>query len=253
MAERFIFPNPFITAVASGEQSGTLPDSLSDLVKLYQAETEFHTDLFLRILDTALIILLGIWVACLLILMYSMYFNFLKLFRFCNNMVTEITDQGLVLHRLPLPVFRRLIPFDELEKVELIENRRQKQGHSEVAEAVTGVLTQRLLRVICPRCRTENPLTDAEQKNMQIPGWLNTVYKGQGCKYCMNTGYYGQTVIAELIQINDELAEMVRQNAPVSVIRQKADQLEMTGIRKDAFEKAAQGITSLEEIRRVLR
>ncbi|MCP4352655.1 MAG: type II/IV secretion system protein [Desulfobacterales bacterium] len=126
-------------------------------------------------------------------------------------------------------------------------------GASEVAEAVTGVLTQRLLRVICPRCRTENPLTDAEQKNMQIPEWLNTVYKGQGCKYCMNTGYYGQTVIAELIQINDELAEMIRQNAPVSVIRQKADQLEMTGIRKDAFEKAAQGITSLEEIRRVLR
>ncbi|MCP4352654.1 MAG: hypothetical protein GY795_44940 [Desulfobacterales bacterium] len=38
-----IFPNLFITAVASGEQSGTFPDSLSDLAKLYQAETEFHT------------------------------------------------------------------------------------------------------------------------------------------------------------------------------------------------------------------
>ncbi len=126
-------------------------------------------------------------------------------------------------------------------------------GAAEVSEAVAGVLTQRLLRVICPHCRIEKTVTRAEQRALQIPDQIDTLYKGQGCKYCMNTGYKGQTVIAELIQINDQIADMVRENTPVSVIRQEANQAGMSDIREDAFEKAAQGITSLDEIRRVLR
>lgn len=126
-------------------------------------------------------------------------------------------------------------------------------GAAEVSEAVAGVLTQRLLRVICPHCRIERPVTGMEQRALQIPGHADILYKGQGCKYCMNTGYKGQTVIAELIQINDQIAEMVRENVPVSVIRQEADQAGMPDIREDALEKVMQGITSLDEIRRVLR
>ncbi len=71
-----IFPNLYIAAAASGEQSGILPDSLFNLAKLYRSETEFHSGLFLQTLDVVMILLLGIWVGGLLTAMYLMYFRF---------------------------------------------------------------------------------------------------------------------------------------------------------------------------------
>lgn len=126
-------------------------------------------------------------------------------------------------------------------------------GASEVAEAISGVLTQRLVRVICPRCRTETEISEAEREILRIPDFMDTAFRGAGCEFCLNTGYRGQTVVAELMKTGDELAEMIRRKEPVKNIRREAMRLGITDIRENAFEKAALGITTIEEIRRVLR
>jgi type II secretory ATPase GspE/PulE/Tfp pilus assembly ATPase PilB-like protein len=88
---------------------------------------------------------------------------------------------------------------------------------------------------------------------MDLPLWLETVHEARGCPQCMETGYQGRTAVAELMPVGPEIADMIRENAPISRILQELRQAGMADIRDDALKKAAQGITSLSEIRRVLK
>ncbi|MCP4687222.1 MAG: type II/IV secretion system protein [Desulfobacterales bacterium] len=123
---------------------------------------------------------------------------------------------------------------------------------AETSEAVSGVLAQRLMRVLCPRCREERSVTDAEREARDVPEWLETVHESRGCTHCMNTGYRGRTAVAELLTITPEIAEATRENASPALIRRAQADAGINDIRTDAFLKASQGITSLKEIRRVL-
>jgi type IV pilus assembly protein PilB len=122
-----------------------------------------------------------------------------------------------------------------------------------IASSLEGVLAQRLVRKICLNCRDESHVTPAVRDRIEALGGREikgVFYKGTGCEECRNTGYRGRIGIFELLPITPELKEMVlnkRSNAELKSAAQKG----MMTMHQDALQKAAAGITSIEEILRV--
>jgi type IV pilus assembly protein PilB len=122
-----------------------------------------------------------------------------------------------------------------------------------ISSALEGVLAQRLVRRICPHCRAESPVSSTLRDQIEALGGgrINgKFYRGGGCEECRGTGYLGRIGIFELLPISSELRELIlqkRSNAELKATAQKT----MTTMHQDALQKAAAGITSLEEILRV--
>jgi type II secretory ATPase GspE/PulE/Tfp pilus assembly ATPase PilB-like protein len=122
-----------------------------------------------------------------------------------------------------------------------------------LASSLEGVLAQRLVRKICPNCRAETPVSPLVRDKVEALGGgriEGVFYTGKGCDECRDTGYRGRTGIFELLALTPELKEMILQkhsNAELKSIAQKG----MMTMHQDALRKAADGITSLEEILRV--
>jgi len=122
-----------------------------------------------------------------------------------------------------------------------------------ISSALEGVLAQRLVRRICPSCRAENAVTPAMRDQIEALGHRKiegVFYRGRGCEECRGTGYRGRIGIFELLPISVELRELILQkksNAELKATAQKT----MVTMHQDALQKAAAGITSLEEILRV--
>ena len=127
-----------------------------------------------------------------------------------------------------------------------------------VASTINVVIGQRLVRRVCPACRVGKKLTLAEAGALSgsIPSVLlkkyKTFYKGEGCGECNNTGYKGRISLHEVMVINEPLREAILQKMPAAKLRQVALGQGMVSMLEDGLEKAAQGITSLEEILRVI-
>ncbi len=122
-----------------------------------------------------------------------------------------------------------------------------------ISSSLEGVLAQRLLRRLCPTCKTEAPVSAATRSRLESlggQGLQGTFYQGAGCEECRGTGYRGRIGIFELLAIDNEVRELIlqkRSNAELKATAQKS----MITMHQDALQKAAEGITSLEEILRV--
>ena len=122
-----------------------------------------------------------------------------------------------------------------------------------IASSLEGVLAQRLVRKICPNCRVETSVSPMIRDKIEALGGRKIeggFFSGKGCEACRNTGYRGRTGIFELLSLTPELKEMIlqkRSNAELKSTAKKG----MTTMHQDALQKAATGITSLEEILRV--
>ncbi len=122
-----------------------------------------------------------------------------------------------------------------------------------ISSSLEGVLAQRLVRRVCPHCRVEWPVPPGMQAKLaalgarQLPG---PFFHGGGCEECRGTGYRGRIGIFELLTINPELRELILQKRSSTEIKAAAQKTMMT-IHQDALQKAAEGITTLEEIVRV--
>jgi general secretion pathway protein E/type IV pilus assembly protein PilB len=123
------------------------------------------------------------------------------------------------------------------------------------ASSVQGILAQRLIRTICPKCKIQYTPSFEELKSVGILGQEKikqlTFWQGAGCEYCSGTGYRGRIGIFELMVINDELRNLIYQKASSTDIERRARQLGMKTLREDALQKVYSGITSLEEVKRV--
>lgn len=125
-----------------------------------------------------------------------------------------------------------------------------------ISSCVVGVLAQRLVRTICPDCKTSYQI---ETKNTSDPGadvskskGPLTLYKGKGCKNCKETGYRGRTGIFELLLVNEEIKKLISERASVQMIREVAKKTAgMVPLREDGLEKVLKGITTLKEVDRV--
>lgn len=123
-----------------------------------------------------------------------------------------------------------------------------------VASSLLGVLAQRLIRMLCPECKEEYYPTEeilGEFTN-NIEEYRNRIfYRAVGCDHCNNTGYDQRTAIFELLLVNDDVRQMILKNADSHSIKKYAvDHSEMLLMRMDGFERALEGVTSLDEVMR---
>jgi type IV pilus assembly protein PilB len=122
-----------------------------------------------------------------------------------------------------------------------------------VASSVIAVLAQRLIRIICPRCRYAIQLSDSVLKDAGIPAKLAakaTFMKGKGCANCNKNGYRGRQGIFELMLINSKIREMIFNNVSSVDIRKVAIEQGMSTLYVDGIRKVMKGVTSLEEVLR---
>jgi type IV pilus assembly protein PilB len=124
-----------------------------------------------------------------------------------------------------------------------------------VASSIQAVLAQRLIRVLCPKCKQPDREPD--------PMWLKlagidpkdlterTIYKPRGCDFCTGTGFRGRIGIFEMMQMNNELREMAFERAPTNKIRKAALASGMKSLLADGRLKVLAGTTTAEEVVKV--
>ena len=132
------------------------------------------------------------------------------------------------------------------------------------ADAILGVLAQRLLRRLCKHCKKPYNPSEPEYdelvreygresfKKVNIPFAKDLVlYKAVGCPQCNNTGYLGRMAIHELLVGTDEVKRLIQQQSPMEIIRDRAIAEGMTTLKQDGIEKVFQGHTDLLQVRKV--
>jgi len=117
-----------------------------------------------------------------------------------------------------------------------------------------GVLSQRLVRVICPHCKTA---VEPDRRQIASMGLdpedihVMAIYEGKGCDQCQGTGYLGRIGIFEYLQIDDEIRELIGAKASSEKIRDVAVKKGLITLREDGWEKVKKGITTISEVLRV--
>jgi len=121
-----------------------------------------------------------------------------------------------------------------------------------LSTSLLAIIAQRLVRKICRFCKIEYPLNDNEISQFKEYGIsVDIGFKGKGCPKCNGTGYSGRTLIGEILTIDDEMRELIFSGAPITALKAAALKKGMLPLKEDGLKKAAEGITSLEEIIRV--
>ena len=126
-----------------------------------------------------------------------------------------------------------------------------------ISSSVIGVIAQRLVRVICEKCKEEYVPTEDILYGLKIKDRLNKdskikLYRGKGCSSCKNTGYYGRISIYELIVLDEEIRSLIVTKASSNVINNLALKNGMKTLKDSGMEKVLQGITTIEEVLRVV-
>jgi len=114
-----------------------------------------------------------------------------------------------------------------------------------ITSSLVGVLAQRLVRVICPDCRTSAG-TAITPDGDTIPTW-----RGAGCEQCFGTGYRGRLGIFEMMELSEEIRTIIMRNEDASKLTAAARRDGMRNLREDGWLKVRRGITTSEEVTRV--
>ncbi len=129
-----------------------------------------------------------------------------------------------------------------------------------IASTVNIAIGQRLVRKICPDCKVKKKITEDEINSFAgiIPEKILTqiknknFYQGTGCEKCDKSGYYSRVGIYEVLKVDDDIRKAIVRKADASEIREIAVKNGMTTIIEDGFKKALEGITTIEEVLRVI-
>ena len=122
-----------------------------------------------------------------------------------------------------------------------------------VATSLIGVIAQRLVKVLCPKCKTQRMSTEEENKLMKLKD-VHTpipVYEHCGCPECNNTGYRGRTAIHEIIHCTAGISTIVARNGSKEEIEKKAQENGTKLLRDNVSELVQKGVTSMDELVRV--
>ena len=123
-----------------------------------------------------------------------------------------------------------------------------------ISASLTAVVGQRLVRKICQDCRV--PHTPSPQILNRLPSYLKeekgaSFWRGAGCELCQNTGYSGRTGLFEVLTITPPLRELIAPGIPAITLRKAAEKEGFQSMTLDGINKAAEGITTIEEVFRV--
>ncbi len=134
-----------------------------------------------------------------------------------------------------------------------------------VASGISAITAQRLVRKICHFCKEEYTVpakellnygysieiikeyTGKEDLNDEI-----TLYRGKGCAHCKNTGYLGRTLLGEVLIISENISDLIVKGATPLAIKKQAKEEGMRTLKEDGLIKALKGITTIEEVKRVV-
>lgn len=122
-----------------------------------------------------------------------------------------------------------------------------------LASALTGIISQKLARRLCPHCKTKRPTNEYEKslfKNV-LGKDVNEVYAVNGCEIC-NTGYEGRIAIHEVLLINQEIRDAISENVPKEKLRELVYKADVVTLLQDGLEKVIKGETTFEEILRLI-
>lgn len=122
-----------------------------------------------------------------------------------------------------------------------------------VSSSLLIVCAQRLLRRLCPKCKVPYDASEEEIRLLEDLAKGATLFKAKGCEACNGSGYKGRIGTHEILTMNDAIKEAVLRSASSEEIKKEALKNEMVPIFKDSLEKAAKGITSMEEVLRLVR
>src|SRR4051812_35625601 len=123
-----------------------------------------------------------------------------------------------------------------------------------VASSIVAVLAQRLVRVVCSKCKQPHVPSDAALESAGITPEMASgarFMKGKGCGHCSKSGYRGRIAIFELMMITNKIRELAFSGAPTQEIRRAALAQGMTALYHDGIRKVLNGTTTIEEVFRV--
>jgi type IV pilus assembly protein PilB len=130
-----------------------------------------------------------------------------------------------------------------------------------IASTVNVVIAQRLVRTICEECKDERNLSETEIKSLErfIPEEIfkklsqrRKIYYGKGCSVCNHTGYLGRIGIFEVLNVTSNIREAIIERKHSSEIKEIAKKEGMTTMIEDGFQKVLKGLTTIEEVLRVI-
>ena len=121
-----------------------------------------------------------------------------------------------------------------------------------VASAVTAVVAQRLVRLLCPDCKRPTPATPGQEAKMGHPLGGGTFYAPAGCRSCNQKGYSGRRGLFEILQVDEAVRELIAQRVSPDRIHHDAIQRGMTTLVDNGLRLARRGETSLDEVLRIL-
>src|SRR4051812_26458022 len=118
-----------------------------------------------------------------------------------------------------------------------------------VASSLEAVLAQRLVRVLCPKCKQEDttPTTLSLKAQVKIPA-STPVFRAVGCRECRQTGYHGRRAIFEWMDLNNEVRQMILKNCSSGEIREAARKTGMRTLAEDGWRLVRLGVTTVEEV-----
>lgn len=131
-----------------------------------------------------------------------------------------------------------------------------------ISSALTAVLGQRLVRVLCPECKVKyRPNQDLLRKANLPAGQIKYFYRpkeevGENeevCENCLGTGYRGRSGVFELLEITDKIREQIKENPNITAIKQEAVRAGMKTLQEDGLRQVIEGTTSIQELLRVAK
>ncbi|MDR3237946.1 MAG: type II secretion system ATPase GspE [Spirochaetia bacterium] len=123
-----------------------------------------------------------------------------------------------------------------------------------IASSVNAFMAQRLVRNICPHCKTayKPPAKELAELGLKPSQLKNgSLFRGKGCEKCLNTGYSGRSGIYELLPMSTDIRRLILTHTDSETIKEQARKEGMKTLLEDGLQKAAGGITTIEEVIRV--
>ena len=122
-----------------------------------------------------------------------------------------------------------------------------------ISSGIRGIISQRLVRKICPHCKTVEVLTKEDRELVGIADDdTTTFYTGTGCHMCFDSGYRGRTGVFEFLTMNQMLKDCITEQKPKSELRKIIAQSDFISIMDNGLELAKKGMTSISELIRTI-
>ena len=122
-----------------------------------------------------------------------------------------------------------------------------------ISSALKGIISQRLVRRICPNCRTEYTPSAEEQQMLRLPVQPGRrFYRGKGCPMCFNTGYRGRTAVFEILTLTGPIKHAIADNVPHSQLMKLIEESDFEPLITDCVRLVQNGTTTVEEAYRTV-